>query len=130
MIVLDTHVAVWMLIDPNQLSGTARQIIREELERGEKVGCSAVSLYEIANAVRRERLKLKYPVAKFLAALRTRLTVISLTPEIAIAAARLESPMHGDPMDRLIAATAVIENCALVTADRRLQAAGSCRTIW
>ena len=130
MIVLDTHVAVWMLTDPDQLSVPARQSIREELERGERVGCSVVSLYEIANAVRRGRLGLKYPIAEFIAALQNAIAVIPLKPEIAIAAAHLASPMHGDPMDRIIAATAVVENCALVTADARLQAAGVCRTIW
>jgi PIN domain nuclease of toxin-antitoxin system len=130
MIVLDTHVAVWLLADPSKLTETARQAIRHGIEQGQRVGCSVVSLYEIANAVRRQRLGLNYPVGEFLEAMQSKLAIIPLTPEIAIAAAQLAKPMHGDPLDRIIAATAVVENCTLITADRKLLESGVCKTLW
>jgi PIN domain nuclease of toxin-antitoxin system len=33
-------------------------------------------------------------------------------------------------MDRIIAATAVIDGCVLVTRDEKIREAGVCKTIW
>jgi PIN domain nuclease of toxin-antitoxin system len=46
-------------------------------------------------------------------------TELPLTGEIAILAAELEG-IHADPADRFIAATAIMHDATVVTADRRL----------
>jgi PIN domain nuclease of toxin-antitoxin system len=129
MILLDTHVAVWMLVEDGNLSKKVRVAIREERAQQRKIGCSLVSLYEIANAVRRKRITLSVPVGQFLGEVQKRLTILPITPEIVISAAQFP-PMHGDPMDRIIAATAMIENCTLITADRKILESGVCKTLW
>jgi len=44
---------------------------------------------------------------------------IGLSAEIAMTAVELEE-LHGDPLDRIIVATALIEDAVLITADRPL----------
>jgi PIN domain nuclease of toxin-antitoxin system len=49
------------------------------------------------------------------------------THEIAVAAGEL--PLHKDPVDRIIAGTALVLDLTLVTADERLLRLGSIRTL-
>ena len=49
----------------------------------------------------------------------------ALDPAIAVASTRLPGQLHGDPADRLLAATARQLNLALVTADEKLLAYGA-----
>lgn len=130
MILLDTHVAIWLFLEPMKLSQDAREAIRKAHGGQAGIGCSVISLYEMAYAVHQRRLLLNSPAAEFLAEVQARLKIIAITPIIAIAAAQLPRPMHRDPMDRLIAATAITENCTLLTADRKLRASGVCKTLW
>jgi len=48
------------------------------------------------------------------------LSLIPLTPEIAIKSTRLPGNFHGDPADRILAATTQVMNAVLVTCDRKL----------
>ena len=48
------------------------------------------------------------------------LAVVTLTPEIALDSTRLPGDLHGDPADRIIAATARSRNARLMTADEKL----------
>jgi PIN domain nuclease of toxin-antitoxin system len=57
-----------------------------------------------------------------------KVTLLPLTPAVAVTAMNLD--LHGDPGDRLIAATALVENRVLVTRDAKLRAATYLRTIW
>jgi PIN domain nuclease of toxin-antitoxin system len=53
-----------------------------------------------------------------------------LTAEIAVCAAGLPDPFHGDPIDRMIAATAIVGDCVLITHDDRIRKANVCKTLW
>jgi PIN domain nuclease of toxin-antitoxin system len=130
VILLDTHVIVWLLIAPERLSVRARGVILQSRISGEKLGYSPVSLYEIANAARRKRLTLDSTIQEFIAAIQAKLELIPLTAEIAISAAGLPDPFHGDPMDRMIAATAIVEDCVLITCDDRIRKAKICKALW
>lgn len=130
MILLDTHAVVWLLIAPDQLSGRARDAILQARIAGEKIGFSPVSLYEIANAARRKRLQLYTATGDFIAAVQAKLDLVPLTAGIAICAAELPNPFHGDPMDRIIAATAIVMGCTLITHDEKIRGANVCKTLW
>ena len=130
MILLDTHVVFWLLLAPEQLSSPARDSILQARSTGERLACSSISLYEIANAVRRRRLHVKSTIQEFIAAVQAKLELEPLTAEIAICAADLPQPFHGDPMDRIIAATAIVGGYTLITHDGRIRKANACKTLW
>ena len=56
--------------------------------------------------------------------------VSEITPEIAELSVSFGAEIGNDPVDRLIAATSVVRNAPVVTADRNLRAAGNIVTIW
>lgn len=130
MMLLDTHTIIWYLAIPEKLSKRAHTALFEAHRTGEKLGYSPVSLYEIAYAVRRGRLPLNSPAMEFIAAVRKKLELVPLTAEIAVCAAELPAPFHGDPMDRLIAATAIVEDCVLITHDERIRDVSVCKVLW
>ena len=131
MIVIDTHVLVWWLAQAPGLTPAARRAIGRNTGSGEIV-VSAISILEIATAVRRGRLQFSVPLDQWLADMRSlpELRVEPVSSEIAALAGGMPDPMHGDPADRLIAATATLLGAALVTGDERLRAVPGLRTIW
>ena len=130
MILLDTHVIVWLLIAPEKLSKPAREAILHARRNAEKIGFSPVSIYEIANAVRRGRLEVFSGTEDFVAALQSKFEVVPLTTEIAICAGQLSEIFPGDPVDRMIAATAIVNDCTLITEDGKIRQANVCKTLW
>jgi PIN domain nuclease of toxin-antitoxin system len=130
MILLDTHVVMWLLTDQERLSSRARNAITQARIGGEGIGYSPVSLYEIAYAANRKRLLLNSPTAKFIVAIEARLELVPLTGEVAVCAAQLPDPFHGDPLDRIIAATALVRDCFLITHDQGIRDANVCKTLW
>ncbi len=82
--------------------------------------CSVVSLYEFVNSSRKPRWPFPISGRQFIEELDgLGIVAVPVSAEAAALAAELPLP-HGDPLDRLIAATAVIEKLTLVTADHAL----------
>lgn len=131
MIVLDTHVLVWWVAAPEKLSRRARAAVNGAARRAELLA-SSMSIFEIATAVRRGRLELSLPLADWLAALRElpELSIHPIADTIAEHAGRLDDVFAGDPADRVIAATALTLDAPLVTADEKLHAVKTLRTVW
>jgi PIN domain nuclease of toxin-antitoxin system len=130
VILLDTHVAVWLALTPERISSGAADAIRQTLTDGDRLCLSAATVFEVANAIRRGRIQPAIPAPLFLERFKRGFRIVPVSEEIAACAGQLEEPFHGDPMDRMIAATAIVENCALLTADERIRDAQVCRTVW
>ena len=130
MILLDTHVALWLALDPEKISAPAASAIESAQENGRTIALSCVSLYEIGRLVHRRRVELEVSTEVLFDQLYSLLSIMGLTREIALIAARFPSRFPGDPMDRVIAATALAENLTLITADRRILMASAVKTIW
>jgi PIN domain nuclease of toxin-antitoxin system len=113
MIELDTHIFLWMDIDKERIPPKIRSVIDAE----KRLGVSAISLWEIAMLTEKRRLTLPDPLLTwFKKALSVKkIRLLPVTPEIAAKSAML--PMHGDPADRLIAATAIEYDITLATVD-------------
>ncbi len=78
---------------------------------------SALSFWEVAMLVAKERLALDTTVSAFRAAtLATGIQEETVDGEIAIAAGEL-ADHHGDPVDRMLVATALVRGLSLLTAD-------------
>lgn len=131
MIVLDTHALVWWAVGDRRLSARALRAIKAAARAG-GVFASAISVMEIATAVRRGRLTLNAPFEQWLADLRSlpELRVEPISAEIAALAGSFDGAMHGDPADRIIAATARRLGARLVTADERLRGLPDVVTVW
>ncbi len=116
VIVLDTHIFLWLTLQPEKLP----ENIIAALTRDDKWGLSAISLWETAMLHERGRITIPGQLLDWLhlAVDIPRLTVLPLTPEVAAHSESL--PMHGDPADRIIAATAITHECPLATVDRLL----------
>ncbi|MFA7322123.1 MAG: type II toxin-antitoxin system VapC family toxin [Dokdonella sp.] len=128
---LDTHVLIWWLTGGTSLSRAAKLAVAKAAKENQ-VAASAISVLEIVTAVRRGRLEFSSPVEQWLTDVR-RLPELRFEPvsaEIAQLAGSFGEDMHGDPADRIIAATAVILNAALITADGKLRASRAVKTIW
>lgn len=130
MIVLDTHVVLWLGESPEKVSLPAKRAIQELESKGQKLIIAGQSLYEIAWGVVRGRILSSLPVEELLAEVERRFIVRPLTPQIALAAAQLPVSFPSDPFDRIIAATAIVERIPLLTVDQNILRSRALRTIW
>jgi PIN domain nuclease of toxin-antitoxin system len=131
LIVLDTHVLVWWLAGEPSLSRPASQAISRGVKEGGIVA-SAISVLEIVTAARCGRLQLTMPVEQWLDDVRQlpELRFEPVSDRIARIAGAFGEGMHGDPADRIIAATALVLGAILVSADDRLRANRAVKSLW
>lgn len=122
-VLLDTH--IWLRLEA-MTAPLSRQALRAvEIARRERsVYVSAISIWELAMIVLRKRFELDRPIRTWVEAAfeQPDIQLLPLSPEIAIEAAELPAPMHKDPADRMIVASARVERLVLVTCDRPMLA--------
>lgn len=131
MIVLDTHVLIWWVSGSGHLSARAKRAIDQSLRQGGIVA-SAITVLEIATAVRRRRLELESPLDQWIADIRAlpELHFEPVSVEIAQLAGSFEDTTPGDPADRIIVATAQTLRMKLVTSDERLRESQRILAVW
>jgi PIN domain nuclease of toxin-antitoxin system len=116
VILLDTHVLVWLDLDSDALGSAANSLI-DTAWRDRTLKVSAISFWECTLLHRRGRLELPKPPAVWREDLiAAGLNELPLDGGISIAAAQLDS-LHKDPADRFIVATAIAHDATLLTAD-------------
>jgi PIN domain nuclease of toxin-antitoxin system len=115
-LLLDTHVAVWLLL--GQRARVSANAVHALENPENEVALSAASVWEIA--VKRSLGKVTLPDGWAAALHRLRFDPMPVTAIHAVAFERLPRH-HRDPFDRLLVAQASVEDCALVTSDRRLR---------
>ena len=120
-ILLDTHVWLWTQEAQERLGSKSQDML---LDEDNALFISSVSSLEIARLAWGGRLilagKLRTWVPEALLALHAE--TIPITHEIALAAYELPGEFHRDPADRMLAATAVVHDLTLMTADDRILA--------
>jgi PIN domain nuclease of toxin-antitoxin system len=129
MILLDTHVLIWMASDPKRLSKKARAAIRDARQKT-GVAVATITLWELAWLAENGRIQVAGSVESFARETAARGILQPITPEIAALAVQLPADFPKDPADRLIAATAMVGGAPLVTADERIRQARVVQTIW
>lgn len=119
MILLDTHVLIWLDQGNKRLGRATRSLIDDALQEG-ALAVSAISFWETGMLIEKGRLRLEMdPLTWRNDLLNSGLVEITVDGIIAINSTRL-SDFHGDPADRLIASTAMHHAASLVTADERI----------
>jgi PIN domain nuclease of toxin-antitoxin system len=119
-LLLDTHILLWSLLDPGQLS----KRVAEELENpSNEIWLSPISTWEIAILSEKGRISLDADPGTWLRGVLEKIPFKEavINHEIAIQSRTLNLP-HQDPADRFLAATSFVYGLTLVTADKRLTA--------
>ena len=116
MILLDTHVLLWLDFGLNELGTESLELINRATAAGE-LAVSAISFWEAAMLASKGRLELPEPAMTWRSTLLAAgLVEIPVTGAIGVAATEL-ADFHPDPADRMICATAQQYDATLVTAD-------------
>lgn len=130
--ICDTHILLFWADQPERLTTVAKQALDEGRANG-TLACAAISFWEIAMLFRKKRLVLpaQHTPTSFMEDIvaSLELNILPLTPAIA-ALAESGIIAHGDPGDRLIAATALAHQVPLLTADEKLRITPGLHCIW
>ena len=129
MILLDTHVLIWMASDPKRLSKRAREAILDARDKG-GIAVASITLWELAWVAENHRVVYSGSVESCVREMVSRVVLIPMRPEIVALAVRLPDTCPKDPGDRVITSTAIVDGIPLVTADERIRRANVVQTIW
>jgi len=129
VILLDTHVLIWLASDPSKLSKKAADAIRSSIKQG-GIAISAITLWELAWLATHGRLSFGGTVEDFVEKISSRTAIRPITMKVAVLANQLPTNYSGDPCDRLIGATALSEGLPLITKDRNIRGCRQLQTIW
>ena len=130
MILLDTHVWWWSLTEPENLSPDALAAV--SATKTDERFISSISIWEFAMMLAKKRIELKISPTKWLSRAidESGITVIELSPEIAIDSCNLPGDFHKDPADRIIVASARIHNLTLITKDKKILDYPHVKSLW
>jgi PIN domain nuclease of toxin-antitoxin system len=130
VILLDTHVVVWLAFDSSRLSRPARSAIDQARERKDGLAISDITLLELATLASKGRIRLDVSLESFLREVETRFVILPISALICVAALQLPPASPKDPADRIIAATAIVKGLRLLTADREIRRLKALQTVW
>ena len=130
MILVDTHVVVWLAFDQDQLSPKARAAVNHARKQADGLAISDITLLELATLATKRRIRLDITLESFLRDVETRFVVLPITARACARATALPPAYPKDPADRIIAATALVEGLSLLTADREIRRSKTLDTIW
>ena len=122
MILLDTHIWVWWVSQPDRLQPAHRELLAVGADRS--FGVSIISCWEVAKLVEYGRLKLDRSIGLWLesAVAEPGVSLLPLNPQIVVESTQLPQPFHRDPADQLLVATARVLQCPFMTEDSKIAA--------
>jgi PIN domain nuclease of toxin-antitoxin system len=123
MILLDTHILIWLLIAPENLAPKAKKVILAARKSG-PLALSAISLWEMAWLAQNKRIDVDVSVDSFVEKCASYVQVLPITPEIAVRSVQFPKSYPNDPQNRIIGATALVEGIRLLTHDKLIVKSG------
>lgn len=130
MILLDTHIVLWLAFFPTKLTPKATEAIKNARDDGKGLAIAAVTLYEIATLAAKGRIDLGTSPDLFIYEVENQFIVKPITGRICAETMKLPDAYPKDPMDRMIGATAIAEGLSLITADTAIQRSKAVDTVW
>jgi PIN domain nuclease of toxin-antitoxin system len=126
MILLDTHVLIWLAEGSNELKPQVRKTL-DEAAYGSGLGVSSISFWEVAMLSARGRIILSQPVSEWRSRILAQdcISEVPITGGVSIESVLLPGTLHPDPADRLMVATCRLNGWSLATRDIRLLAYGA-----
>jgi len=130
LILLDTHVLVWLAQEYRRISPTARAAIESERKKDRGLAVAGITFVELARLAKCGQVRFVPDVETHLREFERRFVVLPITANIALQGFELPAGYPKDPADRIIGATALVEDIPLVTADREIRKSRAVPTIW
>ena len=130
MILLDTHVVVWLALNAERISRKAKEAIDQARENGDGLAISDITLLELTILASKGRIHFNASLESFLLEVESRFVVLPTTGASCVRALGLPAAYPNDLADRMIGGTALAEGLRLVTADRDIRRSKALRTIW
>jgi PIN domain nuclease of toxin-antitoxin system len=130
VILVDTHVVVWLAFHQDKLSKKAREAMDDARKSKDGMAISDISLLELATLATKGRLHLNITFESFLQEVESRFVVLPISSRACARVTELPAAYPRDPADRIIAATALVEGLTLLTADREIRRSKVVPTIW
>ena len=130
MILVDTHIVVWLAFDQTRLSQKAKTAIDEARKNKDGLAISAITLLELVSMAKKAKFSIHISLESFLQEVENRFVVLPITGRACARTAGLPSAYPKDPADRIIGATALVEGLSLVTADKEIRRSKAVQTIW
>jgi PIN domain nuclease of toxin-antitoxin system len=130
VILLDTHVVVWLAFDQEQISKKARNAIDDARKNADGLAISDITLLELATLASKGRIRLDISLESFLQEVEARFIVLPISGRACARVTGLPASYPKDPADRIIGATALVEGLYLLTADGEIRRSRTVQTIW
>ena len=130
MILLDTHVVLWLTSDPDKLSGKARAAIEVSRRNGDGMAVCDITLLELTTLASKRRIQLGLSLESILQEIEARFVILPIRSRACARAMSFPKTYPNDPADRIIGATALVEGLSLITADREIRRSKLVPTIW
>jgi len=104
-----------------ELRPAQQKLINETTQQG-IVGIAAISLWEVAMLAKKGRIRLKKSLLSWIQETLALpgIELQPISPEIAVECSKLPENFHGNPVDRLIVATARLHHFTLLTRDKKI----------
>jgi PIN domain nuclease of toxin-antitoxin system len=129
LILLDTHVVVWLAFEETRISRRAQTAIDEARQSTRGLAISDFTLFELSLLFRKKKFDLAISPEAFLSEVERRFVILPITAAIALRAFELPGSYPKDPADRIIGAAAIAEGLELVTADAQIRTSRALPTI-
>jgi PIN domain nuclease of toxin-antitoxin system len=130
VILLDTHVVVWLAFDQEQISKKARNAIDDARKNADGLAISDITLLELATLASKGRIRLDISLESFLQEVEARFIILPISGRACARITGLPASYPKDPADCIIGATALVEGLYLLTADREIRRSKTVQTIW
>jgi len=130
VILVDTHIVVWLAFDQDQISRKARTAIDDARKNADGLAISDITLLELATLASKGRIRLDISIESFLQEVESRFVILPINGRACARAMGLPASYPKDPADRIIGATALVEGLFLLTADREIRRSRAVQTIW
>jgi PIN domain nuclease of toxin-antitoxin system len=130
LILLDTHVVIWIAMNPAKISKNARTALDKARRDDTGIAISDMTLLELARLSSTAQIGFNTTLEAFLSEVERRFVVLPMNGRICVQAFSLPTNYPKDPADRIIGATALVEGLTLITADRAIRNSRALPTIW
>ncbi|MDP2633120.1 MAG: type II toxin-antitoxin system VapC family toxin [Candidatus Curtissbacteria bacterium] len=132
MMLLDTHVLVWWISDPEKLPKKIQREIDNCVKHNIQILVSSISIWEIAILFKKGKLGSDMDINAWIEKVESLpfFQFVAVDNTIAAKSVMLVEFSHKDPADRIIVATAREYGAVLVTSDRKLLEYKNVQTLW